>query len=52
VAVRLKILATPDQDPGLFATGHLIRDEADDARQVEYCAINPLKHRSVAGVRD
>ena len=24
---------------------HLIRDEADYARHVEYCYINPLKHR-------
>jgi hypothetical protein len=25
----------------------LVRDEADDARRVEYCAINPLKRRLV-----
>ncbi len=31
---------------------HLIRDEADYAHHVEYCYINPLKHRLVAGVRD
>jgi putative transposase len=31
---------------------HLIRDEADDARHVEYCYINPLKHRLVTRVRD
>jgi putative transposase len=31
---------------------HLIRDEADYARHVEYCYINPLKHRLVARVRD
>jgi putative transposase len=31
---------------------HLIRDEADYARHVEYCCINPVKHRLVARVRD
>jgi putative transposase len=31
---------------------HLIRDEADYARHVEYGCINPLKHRLVARVRD
>ena len=31
---------------------HLIRDEADYARHVEYCWINPLKHALVARVRD
>jgi putative transposase len=31
---------------------HVIRDEADYARHVEYCYINPLKHRLVARVRD
>jgi len=31
---------------------HLIRDEADYARHVEYCYINPLKHRLVWRVRD
>jgi REP-associated tyrosine transposase len=31
---------------------HLIRDEADYARHVEYCYINPLKHGLVARVRD
>jgi putative transposase len=31
---------------------HLIRDEADFARHVEYCYINPLKHRLVTRVRD
>jgi putative transposase len=31
---------------------HMIRDEADDARHVEYCCINPLNHRLVALVRD
>ncbi len=31
---------------------HLIRDEADYARHVEYCCINPLKHRLVKRVRD
>jgi putative transposase len=31
---------------------HLIRDEADYARHVEYCYINPLKHQLVARVRD
>jgi putative transposase len=38
----------------LRATGweHLIRDEADYARHVEYCYINPLKHRLVTQVRD
>jgi putative transposase len=31
---------------------HLIRDEADYARHVEYCYINPLKHGLVARVCD
>jgi putative transposase len=31
---------------------HLIRDEADYARHVEYCYINPVKHGLVARVRD
>jgi putative transposase len=31
---------------------HLIRDENDYARHVEYCYINPVKHGLVARVRD
>jgi putative transposase len=31
---------------------HLIRDESDYAHHVEYCYINPVKHRLVARVRD
>ena len=31
---------------------HLIRDEADYTRHVEYCYINPLKHRLVMRVQD
>jgi putative transposase len=31
---------------------HLIRDEADYARHIEYCYINPLKHGLVRRVRD
>ena len=31
---------------------HLIRDEADYARHVEYCYINPIKHRLVRRVQD
>jgi putative transposase len=31
---------------------HLIRDEADYARHVEYCYINPVKHALVSRVRD
>ena len=31
---------------------HLIRDETDYARHVEYCWINPLKHDLVTRVRD
>jgi REP-associated tyrosine transposase len=31
---------------------HLIRDEADYARHVEYCWVNPLKHGLVTRVRD
>jgi putative transposase len=31
---------------------HLIRDEADYARHVEYCYINPVKHGLVARVCD
>jgi putative transposase len=31
---------------------HLIRDDGDYARHIEYCYINPVKHRLVARVRD
>ena len=31
---------------------HLVRDEADYARHVEYCYINPVKHGLVPRVRD
>jgi putative transposase len=31
---------------------HLIRDEVDYARHVEYCYINPVKHRLVGRVSD
>jgi putative transposase len=31
---------------------HLIRDETDFARHVEYCYINPMKHGFVTRVRD
>jgi putative transposase len=31
---------------------HLIRDEADYARHIEYCYINPVKHGLVTKVRD
>jgi len=31
---------------------HLIRDEADYTRHVEYCYINPVKHGLVSRVRD
>jgi putative transposase len=31
---------------------HLIRDYADYARHVEYCYINPVKHRLVRRVQD
>lgn len=31
---------------------HLIRDEADYGRHVEYCYINPVKHRLVTRVQD
>jgi putative transposase len=31
---------------------HLVRDEADYARHVEYCYINPVKHGLVTRVRD
>jgi putative transposase len=31
---------------------HLIRDEGDYARHVEYCYINPVKHRLVGRVSD
>ena len=31
---------------------HLIRDETDYARHVEYCYINPVKHGLVSRVRD
>ena len=31
---------------------HLIRDETDYARHVEYCYINPLKHGLVTRVQD
>jgi len=31
---------------------HLVRNEADYARHVEYCYINPVKHGFVTRVRD
>jgi REP-associated tyrosine transposase len=31
---------------------HLIRDDADYARHIEYCYINPVKHGIVPMVRD
>jgi putative transposase len=31
---------------------HLIRDDADYARHIEYCYINPVKHELVSRVRD
>src|SRR5215813_13364433 len=31
---------------------HLIRDDSDYARHVEYCYINPVKHALVSRVRD
>jgi putative transposase len=31
---------------------HLIRNETDYSRHVEYCYINPMKHRLVGSVRD
>jgi putative transposase len=31
---------------------HLIRDQSDYARHVEYCYINPVKHSLVSRVRD
>ena len=31
---------------------HLIRDDADYARHIEYCYINPVKHGLVGRVRD
>ncbi|ABD89607.1 REP-associated tyrosine transposase [Rhodopseudomonas palustris] len=31
---------------------HLIRDEADYARHIEYCYINPMKHQLVSRVQD
>jgi hypothetical protein len=31
---------------------HLIRDDADYARHIEYCYINPVKHGLVTRVRD
>jgi len=31
---------------------HLIRDEADYARHVEYCYYNPVKHGYASAVRD
>ena len=31
---------------------HLVKDDADYARHVEYCHINPVKHGLVARVRD
>ena len=31
---------------------HLIRDESDYARHIEYCYINPVKHALVPWVRD
>jgi REP-associated tyrosine transposase len=31
---------------------HLIRNESDYARHIEYCYVNPVKHRLVTRVRD
>ncbi len=31
---------------------HLIRDEADYARHIDYCMINPVKHKLVSRVQD
>ena len=31
---------------------HLIRNDADSARHIEYCYINPVKHGLVTRVRD
>lgn len=56
-AGRIRCLSGCGRDPryGTQVCGSrsdLIRDEADYARHVEYCWINPLKHGLVARVRD
>jgi len=49
---RSRSLATSAASGNDGSVEHLIRDESDYARHVEYCYINPLKHRLVTRVRD
>jgi putative transposase len=52
---RLTAVRTARNERGIWQRRfweHLIRDETDYARHVEYCYINPLKHQLVARVRD
>ena len=52
---RLNAIRAARNDRGIWQRRfweHLIRDEIDYARHVEYCYINPLKHRLVTRVSD
>jgi putative transposase len=52
---RLSVVRIVRRERGIWQRRfweHLIRDEADYARHIEYCSINPLKHGLVARVRD
>ncbi len=52
---RLSVVRIARNERGIWQRRfweHLIRDEADYARHVEYCYVNPLKHRLVTRVCD
>lgn len=52
---RLSAVRTARHERGIWQRRfweHIIRDEADFARHVEYCYINPVKHGHVPRVRD
>lgn len=52
---RVSAVRKTNNEPGIWQRRfweHLIRDEADYARHVEYCYINPVKHGLVTRVRD
>jgi len=52
---RLSAVRTARHERGIWQRRfweHLIRDEADFARHVEYCYINPVKHGLVSRVGD
>ena len=52
---RLSPVRTARRERGIWQRRfweHLIRDEGDYARHIEYCYINPLKHRLVTRIGD